>query len=386
MSSKNGASTLAAHLTLCIAAFCLASTANAAPTYMVRDLGTLGGISSGSQAINETGQVSGYAFVGDTMHAVLFGNVGVANRDLGTIGGTFSVARGINNTGQVVGFSYATGNTDYRAVLFNASGGPNVDLGTLGGRSGDAMSINNLGQAVGSSYLTGNAEIHATLYSTSDGINVDLGTLGGIYSSAYDINDVGQVVGTIQLFSGETYAALFSTVGGPILNLGALGGTSSTAISINNVGQVVGWANTSGDAANHATIFSTTGGPNIDLGTLSGAIGSYAFSSNNRGQVVGISYSSVEEDAFIWQDGTMLALDAFIDPASEWDLKEAMGINDHGQIAAYGCSRNTKACNALLLTQIEGNTVPEPASVLLILLGLAGMVAIRGMTSRIETR
>lgn len=220
-----------------------------------------------------------------------------------------------------------------------------IDLGPLEGSGHSvALAITDRGQVVGVS------DGQATLFSTIGGPNIALGTLGGRNSVAFGINSAGQVVGNAQLAGDVAQrAALFSTTGGPNVDLGTLGGSNSSAFAINNRGQVVGWADTS-DGVRHATLFSTTGGPNIDLDTLVSNY-SYAYGINGRGQVVG-NYVTSDwvQDPFIWDNGVMRTLDSLIDSASGWDLLDARGINDAGQIAAYGYNATTGQYRALLLS------------------------------------
>jgi probable HAF family extracellular repeat protein len=63
----------------------------------------------------------------------------------------------------------------------------------------------------------------------------------------------------------------------------------------------------------------------IDLGVLDGAVSSFAYAINDRGQIVGISWTaSGELGGFLWQDGVMR--DPGVDGAVPAD------INNHGQV------------------------------------------------------
>jgi probable HAF family extracellular repeat protein len=120
----------------------------------MRDLGTLGGIFSEGDSVaadvNEEGLVVGYAIEPgtSTSHAFLFD--GIQMYDLGTFpGGRSSYAHAINNSGQIVGYADTLAG-DYHAFLF--SDGVMKDLGTLPGHTSSvARSIDDLGVVFGHS-------------------------------------------------------------------------------------------------------------------------------------------------------------------------------------------------------------------------------------------
>src|SRR5437870_121025 len=130
-----------------LASLLFASRAAGAPTYVVTDLGTLGGATSVAWAINRLGEVVGSAATATgSQHAFIFR--GGAMIDLGTLGGTTSFGYGINRAGDVVGAAYDA-SAGSRAHAFLYRGGMMVDLGTLGGQSSSARAINDSGEVLG---------------------------------------------------------------------------------------------------------------------------------------------------------------------------------------------------------------------------------------------
>ena len=194
-----------------------AETQTTAPSYYkVQDLGTLGGSSSWSSAINDSGQVIGSSYLaGDqNRHAFLYKDGKMT--DLGTLGGASSEAKGINKSGQVVGWS-DNGSGVHRAFIYDSANGM-MDLNdSIPADSGwtlyEAAGINTDGKIAASSY--GNTQpdpsIVCDYYSgagppvgaalvlspttTANYAVQDLGYLGGYFSRATSISDSGKVVG-----------------------------------------------------------------------------------------------------------------------------------------------------------------------------------------------
>lgn len=317
----------------------------AAVQYAITDLGTLGGSSSCAYAVNDRGQVTGYAYA-----AMPGDNVFLYSGSTMTKVGS-GIGHDINDVGQIVGERTA----QYTHAVFY-DGTTMKDLGTLGGDLSWGYGINNSGQLVGCAQTSTHTQ-RAFLY---DGSTMkDLGTLGGGSSTAWDINNSGQVVGTSKNSDSIDRAFLYD--GASMIDIGTLpGDRRSIGVAINDHGQVAGH----GDY--HAFLY---GGSTMkDLGALSGGQ-SYTYALNNQGYVVGRSTIDFVGTlhAFLYDGTTMLDLNNLIDPASGWTLTCASGINDSGQIVGWGgISGHT---HAYLL-----NPVPEPSTLALLSMGGCGLL------------
>lgn len=132
----------------------------------IQNLGTLGGLSTTPQAINASGNVTGYSDLanGGGTHAFLWTErKGMV--DLGASGNVTSAALDLNDGEQVVGYVYyqdpATALSGPRATLW--AKGKTLDLGVpLGYSSSVAQGITNSGMIVG--YISGAGSTQAVVW------------------------------------------------------------------------------------------------------------------------------------------------------------------------------------------------------------------------------
>ena len=248
------------------------------------DLGTLdrGHGSSIASGINDAGDVVGASSSRDGISRAFLWRQGNMT-ELLTPGGE-SAAKAINNLGQIVGFAGTSG--EEHAALWQNGGF--TDLGTLGGAFSEANDINDKGQVVGLSRFSPESEdLHAFLW--QNGVMTDLGTLGGPNSSAYGINADGGIVGGSETADGVEHAVLWK--GRRIIDLG-LGRALAINADETKVGPVGG-----GDAVPVVWRFRKAAG----LPTL-GRFGGASTDVNDRGQIVGSSVlRNSDEHAVLWR-------------------------------------------------------------------------------------
>jgi probable HAF family extracellular repeat protein len=205
------------------------------------DLGTLGQtpVQAVANGINNAGQITGNSTTEDffsPFHAFLWQNGNL--EDLGTLGGRSSSGEAINQAGQIVGFALDENNNPHAALWEN---GTIIDLGTLGGSRSGANDINNKGQIVGGSELADETTNQAFVW--QNGTMSGLAGLGGDRSFANAINETGQIVGFAETADGEWRAVLWQQ--NTIIDLNTLlpadsPWTLTVANDINDAGAIVG--------------------------------------------------------------------------------------------------------------------------------------------------
>lgn len=311
----------------CLLASISQQTAIAADSsYIMVDLGTLGGPNSTANDINDSGQVIGNAELpGGSHRAFLWSGGTMIN--LGTLGGASSQASGINEAGHIVGGASRPGANIPVPFLYSNGSMVELPVSAVGAVAGIAYDINDSGTVVGiiqTSGGTGHAFSHAGTTMT------DLGTFGGVTSAAFAINNAGQIAAAYRTTqTGPRRAVRYHN--GAITPLGTLGGPEGQPFSINAAGHVVGFADIA-SGLDHAFLY--TGGALMDLGTVTGTQ-SAALGIDDMGRIVG-SFAPLAPPtrAFLYANGAAVDLNTITIGLQGWTLSEARMINAHGLIAA----------------------------------------------------
>jgi probable HAF family extracellular repeat protein len=215
---------------------------------------------------------------------------------LPTVGGNNGQGSAINDRGEVAGYAETplvdSACPPYKTTLAVVwQNGKAQGLPTASGDpDGVAFGINDQGQAVGYSG-TCLAATHAVVWTNNTA--VVLQDLGGIKSNiAFVINNQGQIAGKVRSADGTTYVAALWQPDGTLTNLGILPGDfAAFATGINNRGQVVG--NNFDSSFNWAHGFIWQNGVMTDLNKLIPADSNLfiisASNINERGQISGMA-------------------------------------------------------------------------------------------------
>ena len=186
-------------------------------------LGTLGGDNSSANAINELGEIVGYAQIYDPEasinHACLWTDGDII--DLGVLPGEVtSAANDINENGQICGSSSHQQPvypflTSTLPCLWGEEGVIEINL-LAGYVKGVATGINNNGQVVGW-MSTSNSGGNARAFIWENGFMFDLNVLvsdggGWTLETASAINDAGQIVGSGEAPNGQTHGYLLTPI------------------------------------------------------------------------------------------------------------------------------------------------------------------------------
>src|SRR5438094_286512 len=279
------------------------------------DLGTLGGMNSLAEAVNDRGQVVGWSDTpADTGVVVACCSVSRAFSwtqaggvlDLGTLGGSSSTALAVNASGQVVGYADAVGNAASHAFSWTLTGGM-IDLSPNphDGRFSAALAVNTNGQAVGYTYAAGDGSDYAFSWTPAGGM-IDLGTLGGTNSLAFAVNDRGEVVGYSEMARSNPRDApdYHAVLWQPIVNLGCqatLAGCNLAWASL--AGAYLKGGNLSGANLKRANLVrANLSGANLSGANLKGA--DLASANLARANLTGANVAGIRWSNTVCPDGT----------------------------------------------------------------------------------
>ncbi|MCJ7452672.1 MAG: PKD domain-containing protein [Steroidobacteraceae bacterium] len=296
----------------------------AAGSYLVTEIPALGGPFIDPRAINNKGEVAGYADINANQdeHAFLY-SAG-ATRDLGALDGSSSGAWDINDSTEVTG-TYVNAQGQERCFLYR--NGSMQPLGTLGGTFCNAKAINAGGTVVGQSSNLGGDSL---CFTYSGGQMSAMPTLGSPYCDANGISDNGHVAGLSITAAGDWHAYVFRN--GTMTDIGgSIAGNGIRVDGINDDDDVVGmwvyggYAGYTGFLYRAAVMGPLAGGYTEPLGV------------NNAGVVAGYAIFGVDGHAFIWdQTNGLQDLNDLIDPTLDLTLGVVEGINDIGQMTGFG--------------------------------------------------
>lgn len=316
--------------------------------------------------INDSGLVIGSFYANDGSHTFIWESTsGETNIGINGHNGDYGI--GINNHGVALGFEDPYNGHPY---VWNAIDGKTTIALPSGSIGCSPRAINDNGQFTGD-IVDGSNNSYAVLWS-QNGQVTPLGTLGGRYSQARGINSAGQVVGSSDAVEGQGgHAFVWSSVDG-MKDLDP-DGWCSYAYSINNKGQVVGNYSDVGDYG--AFIWS----PETGMKKLGVIFGSYCWGIdiNNNGRMIGTAQfpdgNGVTVRSYVWESSTgAVALPLL----AGYNQCAVYAINNNGQIVgrAYDDRGNSQA--------VIWNPVPEPSSFMALGAGIAALTTLKRRRNR----
>jgi probable HAF family extracellular repeat protein len=302
--------------------------------HRIRDLGTLGGPSAYTAAVNDLGQVAGTSDVtrdGSISHAFRW-SAATGMVDLTPAVRQRSIAADINKRGHVAGTLLGTDiSVPTQGFLWRPQTGAR-SIGVLDAYSW-ATAMNDADAIAGYGGADSPYGVLGFLWTPAGGIrNVD--TLPAEFTLAADVNNLGHVVGATPFpnepFPAYVHAFLWTPQAGPT-DLGTGSANESSATAVNDHDMVVGRVRDF-HIFDHGFVWTR------DMGLLEFApghpeIGTFVGGLNNLGQVVG----GYDDWAFLWtRDHGLVDLNTrLVGAPPGLRLTGGYAISDGGQIVAH---------------------------------------------------
>lgn len=313
------------------AALPLLSPTAFATTYQITELGNLPGFRSAIPTdINSEGTVAGYLTTPDASSAFVWDS----HSGMRSIAGStdYSVAEAVNDAGQVVGYAYVAGSGP-RAFVWDTTAGFRY-LNIPGASQSYALDINNRGDVVGHLLYPQTAFVYtdgtATLLSRPD--------LEALYARA--INESRTIAGE------AGYTHIFGAYVWDYATPAGFAAIDGTAVDINEAGQIA--CNLSSYISrDYSAVFDAQGNLVHYLAYMPGCNAARVESINDDGYCVGESWGGGTGYACVWDpSGQVQSL-----PTPYSGGTQAWGINNGGQIVGYGLDAEGRA-HGLLWTPV----------------------------------
>jgi uncharacterized membrane protein len=197
-----------------------------------------------------------------------------------------------------------------------------------------AFGLNNSGQIVGSySFQSGGS--HGFLYDQGEFTTLDVPFSGANNTGARGINDVGEIVGNYGDLNGQ-HGFLYAAGDFTALDMPGADTGTTTVLGINNSGQIVGIyedhpPQSAGGPRAHGFLYLDGVFTTLDV-PFAGAVNTSPTGINDRGQIVGTYYNTLEDRThmFLYDTGVFTTFDVpGVATATPFD------INNRGQIVGF---------------------------------------------------
>ncbi|MCI0348194.1 MAG: DUF3466 family protein, partial [Acidobacteriales bacterium] len=319
---------------------------------------------AGAFGISDDGAIcGGYVDCGENGHQVIWSATGEIAAEIPPSAepGFPNAPLDLNIFGEAVGRLYLPALTPPdRAFLY--SEGVTINLGALPGHTwSEALAINSSGIVVGNSNNSAFGPLTAFMWEedTMSALPLPYGTK----SEAYGISDSGQICGWMGNHAqNDTHAYIYDLKSGEVIDVGTPlpGTTNARATGINNADVICGWSFIPcGFACYERKSFIWNNGAVEDLGVLPEYISTFAQAINDANVIVGYCDRypiDASQQAFVWQNGVIHALNDLVAPELNLNIRIAWDINNAGQIVASATQTGSSDQLAVRLTPIPSPT------------------------------